>query len=149
DNGYAFFISGVSGTTFNLRLDLNSTNNVSTVKTSADHAWTFLAATWDGTTIKYYTGTEGSAVTQLGADVPRSLTMAPSGTSFTVGNYPNLNLAPNGWLDDSRLYNEALDLDALEQIRMSNLGLPGDYNQNGVVDAADYVMWRKAPGSYG
>jgi len=26
------------------------------------------------------------------------------------------------------------------------IGLPGDYNQNGVVDAADYVVWRKNPG---
>jgi hypothetical protein len=25
--------------------------------------------------------------------------------------------------------------------------LPGDYNQNGVVDAADYVVWRKQSGS--
>jgi hypothetical protein len=29
------------------------------------------------------------------------------------------------------------------------VGVPGDYNQNGVVDAADYVVWRKkvGPGS--
>jgi hypothetical protein len=26
-------------------------------------------------------------------------------------------------------------------------GLPGDYNQNGTVDAADYVVWRKTDGS--
>jgi Low-density lipoprotein receptor repeat class B/PEP-CTERM motif len=27
--------------------------------------------------------------------------------------------------------------------------LPGDYNQNGTVDAADYVMWRKNPDAFG
>jgi hypothetical protein len=29
------------------------------------------------------------------------------------------------------------------------MGVPGDYNQNGIVDAADYVVWRKnvGPGS--
>jgi hypothetical protein len=27
--------------------------------------------------------------------------------------------------------------------------LPGDYNHNGAVDAADYVLWRKSPGTYG
>jgi T5SS/PEP-CTERM-associated repeat protein/autotransporter-associated beta strand protein len=27
--------------------------------------------------------------------------------------------------------------------------LPGDYNGNGVVDAADYVVWRKNPGAFG
>ena len=26
---------------------------------------------------------------------------------------------------------------------MVPLGVPGDYNNNGVVDAADYVAWRK------
>ena len=28
-------------------------------------------------------------------------------------------------------------------------GVPGDYNNNGKVDAADYVLWRKNPGAYG
>jgi hypothetical protein len=28
-------------------------------------------------------------------------------------------------------------------------GLPGDHNNDGVVDAADYVAWRKDPGSFG
>jgi hypothetical protein len=28
-------------------------------------------------------------------------------------------------------------------------GLPGDYNQNGRVDAADYVLWRKTPSAFG
>jgi hypothetical protein len=26
-------------------------------------------------------------------------------------------------------------------------GLPGDYNHNGIVDAADYVVWRKGLGT--
>jgi fibronectin-binding autotransporter adhesin len=30
-----------------------------------------------------------------------------------------------------------------------SVSLPGDYNQNGKVDAADYVLWRKSPGTYG
>jgi autotransporter-associated beta strand protein len=29
------------------------------------------------------------------------------------------------------------------------VGLPGDYNSDGKVDAADYVLWRKSPGTYG
>ncbi len=28
-----------------------------------------------------------------------------------------------------------------------SVGLPGDYNQNGIVDAADYVVWRKGLGT--
>jgi hypothetical protein len=32
-------------------------------------------------------------------------------------------------------------------LQISATGLPGDYNQNGTVDAADYVVWRKNDGS--
>ena len=38
----------------------------------------------------------------------------------------------------------------LTTVRLTNFqptGLPGDYNHNNVVDAADYVVWRKAGGS--
>jgi formylglycine-generating enzyme required for sulfatase activity len=28
-------------------------------------------------------------------------------------------------------------------------GIPGDYNGNNIVDAQDYVLWRKSPGTYG
>ena len=31
----------------------------------------------------------------------------------------------------------------------SNVGLDGDYNGDGSVDAADYVLWRKDPASFG
>jgi hypothetical protein len=31
----------------------------------------------------------------------------------------------------------------------SAVGLAGDYNNDGKVDAADYVLWRKTPGSFG
>jgi hypothetical protein len=36
-------------------------------------------------------------------------------------------------------------------VSVSSVGfsLPGDYNHNGVVDAADYVAWRKSPGNFG
>jgi hypothetical protein len=34
--------------------------------------------------------------------------------------------------------------------RMASIPVPsGDYNGNGVVDAADYVLWRKNPANYG
>jgi hypothetical protein len=28
------------------------------------------------------------------------------------------------------------------------LGIPGDFNHDNKVDAADYVVWRKSPGSF-
>jgi hypothetical protein len=32
-------------------------------------------------------------------------------------------------------------------LRVVSIGLPGDFNQNGIVDAADYVVWRKNDGT--
>jgi hypothetical protein len=43
--------------------------------------------------------------------------------------------------DTSRLYSDGV-------LAVLAAGLPGDYNQNGVVDAADYVLWRKNPGNF-
>jgi autotransporter-associated beta strand protein len=34
-------------------------------------------------------------------------------------------------------------------ITLTPVGLAGDYNGNGVVDAADYVVWRQNPGAHG
>lgn len=34
-------------------------------------------------------------------------------------------------------------------LTVAPMGIPGDHNENGVVDAADYVLWRKSPSSYG
>jgi hypothetical protein len=46
------------------------------------------------------------------------------------------------------LYNDNSDPDGDFAVRVTVLpGLPGDYNQNGTVDAADYVVWRKNLGS--
>jgi hypothetical protein len=43
--------------------------------------------------------------------------------------------------DTSRLYSDGV-------LAVLAVGLPGDYNQNGVVDAADYALWRKNPGNF-
>lgn len=40
-------------------------------------------------------------------------------------------------------------LDDVRVLPASSMGLPGDYNQNGVVDVADYVVWRKDPANFG
>jgi hypothetical protein len=44
-----------------------------------------------------------------------------------------------------------VDYDTIGQIILDGaaLGLPGDYNNDGSVDAADYVVWRKDPASHG
>lgn len=45
---------------------------------------------------------------------------------------------PDGFNSDSTTY-----ICSMDQPSIARLDVPGDYNGNGVVDAADYVLWRK------
>jgi hypothetical protein len=52
-----------------------------------------------------------------------------------------------GLIDEAAVYARALtSTEVLEHFLAATL-LAGDYNDNGVVDAADYVVWRNAPAS--
>jgi hypothetical protein len=59
------------------------------------------------------------------------------------GNFPAIQLPVLGsslaW-NTSQLYTNGV-------LSVASAGLPGDYNGNGVVDAADYVVWRKNQGT--
>jgi hypothetical protein len=57
------------------------------------------------------------------------------GTANWVGNF-------FGYIDEVRLSDTALTPDKFLNGPLV-LGTPGDYNNNGVVDGADYVVWRK------
>lgn len=56
----------------------------------------------------------------------------------TSGNFTSLQLPTLTGLswNTSQLYTTGV-------LSVASAGIPGDYNQNGVVDAADYVLWRK------
>ncbi|MEX0613719.1 MAG: PEP-CTERM sorting domain-containing protein [Pirellulales bacterium] len=57
---------------------------------------------------------------------------------FATLNLPALS-SPLTW-DMSQLYSTGI-------VRVVSSGLPGDFNQDGAVDAADYVVWRKGLGT--
>jgi hypothetical protein len=59
------------------------------------------------------------------------------------------DLGITGLLDDVRVYDHLLSETEVDDLyAMANLlGTPGDFNSDGAVDAADYVMWRKNDGS--
>jgi T5SS/PEP-CTERM-associated repeat protein len=62
---------------------------------------------------------------------------------FITGTFDTLNLpALPGMLawDTSQLYTNGV-------LRVTGPGVPGDYNDDGKVDAADYVVWRKYSGT--
>lgn len=58
------------------------------------------------------------------------------------GTFDSLQLptVPGLSWDTSQLYTQGI-------ISLASAGLPGDYNQNGTVDAADYNLWRDRLGS--
>jgi hypothetical protein len=64
-----------------------------------------------------------------------------TGSSWVIATYAGMltgtfdNVTPGYAVDYGTGFNS--------QIMLSLAGLPGDYNRDGTVDAADYVMWRK------
>lgn len=129
--------------------------------------WLFLAVTYDGTSTvdnaKFYIGDETTAVSQLGTTVTIDAgqvfsTNTSNGGSlnarFAIGltdAAPAADTALSGYQDDLRVYDGVLDLTALDGLRLENLpstmGVVGDYNDNDVVDAADYAVWRDNEGT--
>jgi len=71
------------------------------------------------------------------------LTDAASGSDTSV----------TGLQDDVRVYNSALNLAALEAVRMENLQggaeFDGDFNEDGKVDGLDLTAWRMGFGTTG
>ncbi len=63
-------------------------------------------------------------------------------TILTAGNITNNGLALAA--ADASLFNLII---GSTSVILQAIGLPGDYNQNGIVDTADYVVWRKNQGT--
>jgi hypothetical protein len=124
-------------------------------------AWTFIAATYDSAVgeIKFYTGGVSTPVTQLGSTLFTALNPTPldSNAQFAVGltdAAPTADTSVTGWQDDVRVYSSALDLAALEAVRMENLqgggGFDaGDFNEDNKVDGADLAAWAGGFGTTG
>ena len=116
--------------------------------------WAFVATTYDGLSdfenLRFYVGEEEFEVLEYFS--PRTAAAGPiapvePGTGFHLGRTdaaPDANTSLEGYIDDVRIYDEVLDLAALEAIRMEGLtdvppplDLPGDYSGNGLVEQAD------------
>jgi hypothetical protein len=125
--------------------------------------WIFLATTYDGTSTtdnaRFYIGDENTPVALLGSPVTIAAGQVNStntsnggiadarfGIGFTDAA-ATADTALTGYQDDVRVYDSVLDLAALDAVRLASLpgdtGLDGDHNGDGIVDAADYVAWRK------
>ena len=90
--------------------------------------WLFVATTYDGTSgdLTFFTGTEGGAATQLGSVFAA---LSPFQIETTNGRFyvgkteaaPTADTSLEGFIDDVRIYDSALDLTALDAIRLENL----------------------------
>ncbi len=93
--------------------------------------WLFVATTFDASSgdLVFYTGTEDVAASQLG-DVFAGLApfkIEPTNGIFYVGKTeaaPGANTSLEGFIDDVRIYGSALDLAALDAVRLENLPAP-------------------------
>ena len=63
-------------------------------------------------------------------------------TNNTINNFGG-TLRNGDWVDDVSIYN---GIYTPQEISAEVAPLPGDYNGNGTVDAADYVVWRQTLG---
>jgi hypothetical protein len=84
----------------------------------------------------------------LNVSLINGFTTPTSSTDFTImtgssviGQFATVNLPDANW---SIVYNPTSVV-----LHVAAAALAGDYNSDGKVDAADYVLWRKTPDNYG
>ncbi|HEX2475695.1 MAG TPA: hypothetical protein VHK01_13170 [Lacipirellulaceae bacterium] len=99
-----------------------------------------------------YTGTPGTGGVMTDLDAWLDANNPTEGAKWTLEEATGINDyglitgrggyddGPGGLSDGSRAF--LLDASALS-------GIPGDFNRDGTVDAADYVVWRKSPSNFG
>jgi hypothetical protein len=155
----------------NFRLGMFVGNNISAgaadfgaafsnVDVDAANKWVMLAVTYDSAladgNTKFYIGDLATPMAQLGDDQTLPQLTIDAGTArlgvgFTDAA-PTANTSVLGRQDDVRAYATALDLAALEAVRLENVGsggFDGDFTENGTVDGADLTAWTAGFGTTG
>jgi hypothetical protein len=151
--GYDFRIAlptGGDGSVWNLKL--NQPNGAAlptsyvTTATIPSGVWTHVAVTKDvndsggvGTNlsnIQFYVNGSLVESSTIG------LTGAILATHYYIGAGRSATQYFGGGIDEVRIYDEVLDGTAIAGLAALP-GVPGDYNNDGKVNAADYVVWRK------
>jgi PEP-CTERM motif len=144
----AMFIGGTTAFDFGFSVGAVGSEGDGDVIGASD--WVFLAVTYDGTAttdnLKFYSGSNANAVTQLGVTqtanagaVRATAGLANFGPGFTDAA-PAADFAAEGLQDDIRVYDNVLDLAALEAVRAENAGaagIVGDLDGDGFVGIAD------------
>jgi hypothetical protein len=95
----------------------------------------------------------GDSINVVSADDPTTSTIEISLEDFVDANDGMLTLKTTGLQDDSNFFRigistgtdgaQIYQIDNFRLITEVSEGVPGDYNGNGKVDTADYILWRK------
>lgn len=126
--------TNISASGFRLGLLVDGTSGGSALFSSAgtsvnaSNQWVFLAVSYDGTkttdNVSFYTGTSGSAVTQLGVVGTLNMGAVDSTTgSLQIGNTTATtgDRTPTGLFDDVRVYSGVASSGFLNDVRLDNL----------------------------
>ena len=120
---------------------LNSGNGFGTNTPLIDNTWHHVALVKSGTTVTIYADGESENTNTVSAasqnnSLPLLIGFNPG--EGTQGYW-------KGLLDELKIYGRALAPSEIATLAI-NPGddLPGDYNHDGTVDAADYIVWRKS-----
>lgn len=124
DNGLLTFQVTSMGNASNANISVQGLQNPALAATigSGGNQWTLR------------TGSSGTSYVSnsINSTGPYTLDLA-IGAAATTGTYPiTVDFSGDGLLGTTSSFN----------LMISPAGVPGDYNGNGIVDAADYVLWR-------
>ena len=148
-NGYEFRLTP-AGSDWALKLEcinVPTSTLTSSVATIPSDEWSHVAITKDAFDTDADTAAVNFYVNGLlveSGTIGRT-SSSPSGGQVRLMFFGASGIGPyyDGGLDEVRIYDEALSSAAVAAI--AGLPIPGDYNHDGTVDSADYVVWRKDP----
>ncbi len=112
-----------------LRISVNNGSRISTglIPAIALNTWSFIAYTYDGTTLRMYSGTETNAATLVTSVALTAANGAPNfgaAGSLFLGNRNDRLRGLKGYLDDLRFYSGAGDATFVEAVRQVALADP-------------------------
>lgn len=125
-----------------LRTDGNGIQSQASPSIDADNRWVFVAVTYNSDLVqRYYLGSESEGVDQIGGLAYYTFPLLPNQAEPRIGSAssePTVDRTPPAWIDDVRIYDRALCVAELEDVRLENLGyahlhaLPGFVALGGV-----------------